>query len=71
MVAEMMENVRKEGLGRYSIYPPFPCLVFLKGEKYSECFCNYWLLKENRAVLDERPENMRPCSFCKPQLETE
>ena len=36
-----------------------------------DCFCNYWLLKENKAVLDERPENMRPCSFCKPQLETE
>ena len=39
MVAEMMENARKGRLGDYSIYPPFPCLVFLKGEKYSECCC--------------------------------
>ena len=37
MVAEMVENIRKgEGDG-YSIYPPFSCIVFLQGKKYSEC----------------------------------
>ena len=39
MVAEMVENIRKgEGDG-YSIYHPFSCIVFLQGEKYSECCC--------------------------------
>ncbi|MDO5850492.1 MAG: hypothetical protein Q4P14_04685 [Methanobacteriaceae archaeon] len=31
------------------------------------CFCNDWLHSENRAVLEERPSNMRPCSFCHPE----
>lgn len=39
MASEIDENVRKGGLGDYSIYPPFPCTVFLKGELYSECCC--------------------------------
>ena len=39
MVADMAENSGKGALGRYSIYPPFPCFVFLQGEKYSECCC--------------------------------
>ena len=39
MVAEMVENIRKGEKGGYSIYPPFSCIVFLQGEKYSECCC--------------------------------
>lgn len=39
MVADMMGNIRKEEMGRYSAYLPFPCIVFLQGEKYSECCC--------------------------------
>ena len=39
MVADMVENSGKGALGRYSIYPSFPCFVFLQGEKYSECCC--------------------------------
>ena len=39
MAAERGENTGKGALGRYSIYPPFSCIVFLQGEKYSECCC--------------------------------
>ena len=39
MASEIVENVRKGRLSDYSIYPPFPCTVFLQGEKYSDCCC--------------------------------
>ena len=39
MVADMAESVRNGKMSRYSIYPPFSCIVFLQGEKYSECCC--------------------------------
>ena len=39
MVAEMVENIRKGEKGGYSIYPPFSCIGFLQGKKYSECCC--------------------------------
>lgn len=34
------------------------------------CFCNEWLNSENKKVLEERPSNMRPCSFCHPESKT-
>ena len=39
MVADMMGNIGKGDMGRYSAHLPFPCIVFLQGEKYSECCC--------------------------------
>ena len=39
MAAEMAENIRKGDMGRYSAHVPFPCIVLLQGEKYSECCC--------------------------------
>lgn len=39
MASEIVENTRKGRLSDYSIYPSFPCTVFLQGEKYSECCC--------------------------------
>ena len=39
MASEIAGNARKGRLGDYSIYPPFSCIVFLQGEKYSECCC--------------------------------
>ena len=39
MDSEMVEIIRKGEEGGYSIYPPFSCIVFLQGEKYSECCC--------------------------------
>ena len=39
MDSEMVETIRKSGVGKYLTYPPFSCIVFLQGEKYSECCC--------------------------------
>lgn len=39
MVSESVENLREERFCQYSVQSPFPCIVFLKGKKYSECCC--------------------------------
>ena len=36
-----------------------------------KCFCNNWLLSENKTILEEKPSDMRPCSFCKPDMQEE
>lgn len=37
----MLANAVKDGIinGPYSIYPSFPCEVYLDGEKHSNCCC--------------------------------
>lgn len=35
----MTTSSTQDNLSNYSIYPSFPCTLFLQGEKYKDCCC--------------------------------